>query len=62
MAGKNVAYGNAQKEYFENWSVPSGAEPGPYYRMPSYYDTECLDPKSGQFVKGATDLDDDGKY
>ena len=31
--------------------------------MPSYYDTECLDPiKGGSFVKGATDLDDDGKY
>jgi len=62
-AGKNVAYGNAEKQYFETWSVPTGANPGDaYYRMPSYYDTECLSPAEGTFVKGATDLDDDGKY
>jgi len=30
--------------------------------MPSYYETECLDPGAGMFVKGATDLDDDGMY
>jgi len=62
-AGKNVAYQNAQNLYFETWDVPSGADPfTPYSRMPSYYDTECLDPKAGEFVKGATDIDDDGKY
>lgn len=61
-AALNVAYGNAQKDYFETWTVPSGAEAGPYFRMPSYYDTECLDPAAGAFVMGATDLDDDGKY
>ena len=62
-AGENVAYGNAQRMYFEDWTVPSGSEAGTaYVRMPSYYDTECLDPAAGTFVKGATDLDDDGKY
>ena len=61
-AAENIAYNNAQKLYFDGWDVPSGAEPGTYARMPSYYDTECLDPKAGKFVKGATDLDDDGKY
>ena len=62
-AAQNVAYGNAQREYFENWEVPSGETPHqPYSRMPSYYETECLDPAAGAFVKGATDLDDDGFY
>ena len=61
-AAENIAYNNAQKLYFDGWDVPSGAEPGTYARMPSYYDTECLDPREGKFVKGATDLDDDGKY
>ena len=62
-AAQNVAYGNAQREYFDGWKVPSGDQVGtPYARMPSYYETECLDPVSGKFVKGATDLDDDGKY
>jgi len=62
-AGNNVAYGNAQREYFETWEVPSGETPHTAYsRMPSYYETECLDPAAGAFVKGATDLDDDGMY
>jgi hypothetical protein len=61
-AAKNVAFNNAQREYFEAWDVPTGNQPGRYTRMPSYYETECLDPKAGVFVKGATDLDDDGKY
>jgi len=71
-AGDNVAYGNAEREYFAEWEVPSGTPPPPsddgkskayaYTRMPSYYDTECLDPAAGAFVKGATDIDDDGKY
>ena len=63
-AAENVAYNNAQKLYFENWDVPKGdgSSGGAYVRMPSYYDTECLDPAVGAFVMGATDLDDDGKY
>jgi len=61
-AGNMVSYGNAQRDYFEKWTVPTGTEPGAYFRMPSYYDTECLNPKLGEFIKGASDLDDDGKY
>ena len=62
-AGNNVAYGNAQRDYFDNWEVPSGETPHTNYsRMPSYYETECLDPAAGEFVKGATDIDDDGMY
>ena len=63
-AAANVAYNNAQKEYFDGWDVPSGGPGGEqrYTRMPSYYNTECLDPAAGTFVLGATDIDDDGKY
>jgi len=62
-AGQNVAYGNAQRLYFDNWDVPKGSGGEQRYtRMPSYYDTECLDPAAGKFVLGATDIDDDGKY
>ena len=62
-AGNNVAYGNAERDYFANWEVPSGETPHTAYsRMPSYYETECLDPAAGVFVKGATDIDDDGLY
>ena len=62
-AGQNVSYGNAQRLYFDNWDVPKGSGGEQRYtRMPSYYDTECLDPAAGKFVLGATDIDDDGKY
>jgi len=61
-AGKNVAYNNAENDYFKDWNVPSGDEPGRYTRMPSYYPTECLDPTAGSFVYGKSDVDDDGMY
>ena len=66
-AAQNVAYDNAERLYFKNWKVPTGAGPAAggdlrYMRMPSYYNTECLDPAAGKFVMGATDIDDDGKY
>ena len=66
-AALNVAYNNAEKLYFADWTVPTGAGEAAggelrYARMPSYYDTECLDPAAGKFVMGATDIDDDGKY
>ena len=62
-AAKNIAYENAQRMYFEGWNVPTG-EGGDlrYTKMPSYYQTECLDPAAGAFVLGATDIDDDGLY
>jgi len=64
-AAENVAYNNAEKLYFASWSVPKadGSDgDGRYKRMPSYYQTECLDPKAGKFVLGATAIDDDGMY
>jgi len=66
-AGENVARLNAEREYFEQWKVPTGDSSAEgfelrYARMPSYYNTECLDPKAGKFVMGATDIDDDGLY
>jgi len=63
-AGQNVAYQNAYNLYFATWDIPKG-EGGDirYQRMPSYYQTEMLDPKQGTFVTGkATELDDDGMY
>jgi len=61
-AAKNVSYENAYNIYFKNWDIPTG-EGGEarYSRMPSYYQTEMLDPKSGTFINN-TDLDDDGLY
>ena len=62
-AAENVAYNNAEREYFASWDVPSGTgDDKRYTRMASYYNTECLDPAAGAFVLGATDIDDDGKY
>jgi hypothetical protein len=70
-AGKNVAYQNAFRMYFESWTVPPGApavveDPTydrRYAQIDPVYDTECLDPAVGMFVSGiAEGLDDDGKY
>ena len=48
QAAQNVAYLNAEREYFDDWDIPPGDQPGPYFRTPSYYETECLDPKQGK--------------
>jgi len=66
-AAENVARLNAEREYFDTWTVPTGDSTAEgfeqrYARMPSYYQTECLDPKAGKFVLGATAIDDDGLY
>jgi len=59
-AAANVARQNAERLYFEPWDIPSGAS-GRYVRVDAFYDTECLDPKEGTFVRG-TVFNDDGKY
>ena len=67
-AGRNVAFQNAYNLYFAEWDMPVGGGEAAggelrYQRMPSYYNTEMLDPKAGTFVDGiATELDDDGLY
>ena len=68
-AAVNVARGNAERLYFDNWKVPSGdvsvfqsAEAGHYAKVAPYYQTECLDPKEGTFVSAGDIFDDNGKY
>ena len=60
-AGNNVAYGNAERVYFAKWAVPSGTDER-YRRVEPFYETECLDPGAGTFVKGVDNFDDNGKY
>ena len=59
-AAENVARQNAERMYFSNWSVP--AAEGRYARSEPFYDCEALNPAAGEFVKGASVLDDVGKY
>ena len=62
-AAANVASGNAERLYFDTWSVPTGGGFGErrYARTDAYYETECLDPAEGTFVKGF-DFDESGMY
>jgi len=64
-AAENVAWKNAERLYFEGWTVPAGDGWGAerrYMRQDPMYETECLDPEVGLFVSGDKELDTHGKY
>ena len=73
-AAVNVARGNAERLYFNDWQVPSGKggalpftsrsgeQSGRYSRVEPFYETECLDPGAGTFVTAGDIFDDGGKY
>jgi len=50
-AAQNIAWKNAEMEYFNGWEVPDGEGNGRYRQIEPSYDCECLYNYQGLFVK-----------